>query len=341
MDKTNNSILILSEIGKLFLDNNNSKLTEAIYKAHAQNPYFTEENCRKALTDIAQNYLNKEKLTHWINTYILNNKAQNKSIGIVAAGNIPLVSMHDIICCLIVGANIKIKLSNKDQVLTEYFINQLTTLDSSLKNKIEKVERLTDFDAVIATGSDNTARYFEYYFKKYPHIIRGNRVSLGVLTGNETEEDLKQLCNDIFTYFGLGCRNVSQLLIPQNFDFRPLIASIEKYFSEIINHHLYKNNLDYYRTIYLMNKVDIIDSNYVNMVENESPFSPISCIHFHKYNDKATIDNHLKNYKDKIQCIVADKELNIEGAFNFGQAQSPSLEDYADNIDTIEFLLNL
>lgn len=341
MDKTNNSILILDEIGKRFLDKNNSELTEAIYKAHGQNPYFTEENSRKALTDIAQNYLNKEKLTQWINAYTLNKNAQNKSVGIVAAGNIPLVSIHDIICCLVMGANIKIKLSNKDKVLTEYFINQLITLDSSLKNKIEKVERLTDFDAVIATGSDNTARYFEYYFKKYPHIIRGNRVSLAILTGNETEEELKLLCDDIFTYFGLGCRNVSQLLIPQNFDFRPLISSIEKHYSDIINHHLYKNNLDYYRTIYLMNKVDIIDSNYVNMIENEAPFSPISSLHFHKYNDKAAIENHLKKYEAKIQCIVADKELNIEGAFNFGEAQSPGLKDYADNIDTIDFLLNL
>jgi hypothetical protein len=341
MDKTNNSILILDEIGKRFLDKNNLELTEVIHRAHARNPYFTEENCRKAISDIATNYLNKEKLTTWLSSYTLNNKAQNKTVGIVAAGNIPLVAIHDIICCLVMGANIKIKLSNKDQVLTEYFLNQLISLDSSIKDRIEIIERLTDFDAVIATGSDNTARYFEYYFKKYPHIIRGNRISIGILTGNESEEELKLLCDDIFTYFGLGCRNVSQLLIPQNFDFRPLISSIEKHFSDIINHHLYKNNLDYYRTIYLMNRVDLIDSDYINMVENESPFSPISCLHFHKYNNKSDIENYINKYESKIQCIVSGKELNIDGAFNFGEAQSPGLKDYADNIDTIEFLQNL
>lgn len=338
---TNNSILILDRIGEKISDLKNIELQEVIKKAGFANPYFTETNCRKAIKDIAENYLSKNKLEKWLSHYTKVPNKSPKTIGIIAAGNIPLVAIHDVICCLVTGHKVKIKLSSKDEVLMKYFFQLVNEEDENLGNNIEVVEKLEGFDAVIATGSDNTARYFDYYFKKYPHIIRSNRVSIAVLSGYETEKQLEKLCEDIFSYFGLGCRNVSQLLVPENYDFRPLINTIHQNWSDLTNHHLYKNNLDYYRTIYLMNKVEILDCDLVNMVENESPFSPISCLHFYKYTDMDFVKLHISLYKDKIQCIIAHSDLEIPDAFGFGQAQCPALSDYADDVDTMEFLMNL
>lgn len=341
MAQINNSILTLHKVGEVLADINQQEIKDLILKAKGANPYFTVENCIKSIDNIVSNYLNESKLNNWIEKYSKNYSPSDIVVGIIAAGNIPFVSMHDVIACLVAGTKIKIKLSAKDQVFMQYFIELLLKIDSSLADRIEIVERLKDFDAVIATGSDNTSRYFDYYFKKYPHIIRGNRISIAVLDGKETDKELQLLTEDIFSYFGLGCRNISQIVIPQEYDFRPLIKIINNYWSDLNNHHYYRSNLDYYRTIFLMNKTAIIDCDFVNMVENESPLSSISTLHYLKYQNIEECQNHLKKYESKIQCIAANENLKIENSVSFGETQSPTLNEYADNVDTLAFLLNL
>jgi len=312
-------------------------LAAAVRLAGIKNHWFTEDNCYKALRAISQHMLSREALENWLEAYDLDNVTP-KRIGIIAAGNIPLVSFHDILCTLIAGHVALIKLSDKDNVLLPHLLQQLITIDPAWKDHIITGQRWENYDAVIATGSNNTSRYFDYYFGKYPHIIRKNRHSVAVLNGRETPAQLYELGKDVFEYFGLGCRNVSLIWLPQGYQFETLIAAWQP-FSELMHFHSYKNNLDYQRTLFLMNGTPIIDCDFVNMVDVTAISSPISCVNLAYYKDLSEVDVWLQEQDDAIQCVVNHPQH--PRAVSIGAAQEPGLCDYADGVDTLQFLLNL
>ena len=335
---TKDIIASLSQLGNYIL-NFEPDLEEIIERTYHHNKWFTQNNTKNSLIAISENYLNKARLNEWADNYSISGivKAE-KVIGIVAAGNIPLVGFHDLLSALITGNKVKIKLSDKDKILLPFLVRKLGEINQELASKVDFVERLKDFDAVIATGSNNTARYFEYYFGKYPSIIRKNRNSVAILTGNENANKLQSLGNDVFQYFGLGCRSVSKLFIPKGYDFMPLIETFEA-FREVDEHYHYKNNLDYNRTLLLMNQVPFLDVDYVNIVENEGFASPISNLHYQYYSDINEVKTTVEENRNKIQCIVG--QIDNLTIVDFGKAQKPNLMDYADNVDTIKFLMEL
>jgi hypothetical protein len=311
-------------------------LATAVRQAGFYNNWFTEENCKKSLLAVAHEFLEKSKLETWISKYEL--PQSSKVVGIVAAGNIPLVSFHDILSVLISGHRLLLRLSDKDKKLTPHLLEKLIEIEPKFADAIIISDRWAKFDAVIATGSNNTGRYFEAYFGKYPHIIRKNRHSVAVLTGNETPEQLYELGKDMFDYFGLGCRNISQLLVPENYDFQSLSDALQP-FIKLMEHNSYKNNLDYQRTLYMMNGVPFLNINFVNITENPALSSPVACIHFRKFSTTLELKEILNEMENELQCIVSiDPTIS---PLTLGQAQQPTLTDYADNIDTMQFLCGL
>lgn len=344
--KNDNIIKSLAILGE-FLKNYNTTASEnfneeqaqlntLIKKSEIENPWFTEENFRFCFENWAEN-LTEERIKSWVEPYSF---AQiPKNIGLILAGNIPLVGFHDVISVLLSGHHPIIKLSSKDQLVLPFLLKKWNDFAEGTLI-FQFVERLENYDAVIATGSNNTARYLEYYFKNVPNIIRKNRTSIGILSGSETDEELQHLAEDIFRYFGLGCRNVTRLFIPENM---PLDKIFENFigYQEIINHHKYANNYDYHRAIYLLNQEKFWDNNFVMLKEDDKLFSPLSVINFSRYHDLSEVQNFLTENEADIQCIVAHPQLNLENTLGFGEAQCPALNTYADNIDTMEFLGNL
>jgi hypothetical protein len=303
-------------------------------QAAGENPWFTKENVRMAINGIIT-FLDKATLTTWVHRY--SPPPASRTIGLVMAGNIPLVGFHDLLCILISGHTAQIKLSSKDSALTKLLLNMLAEIQPAFKDKTQITERLKDFDAVIATGSDNSSRYFDYYFAKYPNIIRKNRTSLAVLTGHETEEELALLGKDIFSYFGLGCRNISKLMVPVHYDFTKFFESIE-FYQPIINHHKYANNYDYQKSILLVNQVPFLDNGFMLLQESDRLVSPISVIFYEYFPDNDALTQKLADSRHKLQCIVGN---TIHSTVRFGNAQFPTIEDYADDIDTMKFLSSL
>jgi len=283
--------------------------------------------------------LTQERLDFWLSFYNLNKQKKTKTIGLILAGNIPLVGFHDFLSVLICGHKVLVKTSSSDKQLLPFLAKYLIKVNPDLQNKIEFTdEKLTNFDAVIATGSNNTARYFEYYFRDKPHIIRKNRNSVALLTGEETQKDLFDLGKDIFTYFGLGCRNVSKLYVPVGYNFDSFFQSIFPY-SEVINNHKYNNNYSYNKAVFLMNNYSIFDNGFLILKENVSYSSPISVVFYEYYSDLQQIKNQINQDRQQVQCVVSNQI--IENSVHFGQTQHPKLSDYADNVDTIAFLLEL
>jgi len=324
-------IEVLSWLGQYMLsDDDTWQLTKEL--AINNNGWFTPGNIELATSNIATQYLDADKLNTWVASYPMQN-VRPGHVGMVMAGNIPLVGFHDLLCGFIAGHRLSVKLSSKDTMLMKHLIEKMAEKEPSIAEQITIAEVLKGCDTYIATGSNNTARYFEQYFAKYPHIIRRNRTSVAVLDGSETEEELSQLTDDIFSYFGLGCRNVTQVCIPQGYDITKLIDACNKY-ADLIYHHKYKNNFDYYLAIYLLNKVPYLSNNSMLVVQNDVPFSAVSVLHYRYYDDKADIIAELQNSGD-IQCIVG------KGLLPFGQAQNPGLADYADGVDTMQFLTGL
>jgi len=323
-----------------------SKLGEIIQrnketlKKGKHNPWFTEANLDYALSEICKS-LSKENLGKWISMYpTLKEVTEPKRVGVITAGNIPLVGFHDFLSVLISGHKFVGKLSSKNDKLLPKIIEMLIDIEPEFKDYISVTEeRLINFDAVIATGSNNSARYFEYYFGKYPHIIRKNRNSVAVITGNETDEDLQLLANDIFLYFGLGCRSVSKLFLPDGYDLDHIFRNSLEH-KEVINHNKYANNYDYNRAIYMMNLIEFKDNGIMLMKEDINMASPISVVYYENYSKLETVKQRLEIEKDNIQCIVADEAV-IKDSIPFGESQNPMLWDYADNVDTVEFLLGL
>lgn len=324
-------IEVMSWLGQYMLsDDDTWQLTKEL--AINNNGWFTPGNIELATRNIATQYLDADKLNTWVASYPIKDAAP-KHVGMVMAGNIPLVGFHDMLCGFIAGHKLSVKLSSKDTMLMKHLIDKMIEKEPSIAEQITIAEVLKGCDAYIATGSNNTARYFEQYFAKYPHIIRRNRTSVAVLDGSETEEELSLLADDIFSYFGLGCRNVTQVCVPQGYDLTRLIDACNKY-SDLIYHHKYKNNFDYYLAIYLLNKVPYLSNNSMLVVQNEVPFSAVSVLHYRYYDDKADMIADLQNSGD-IQCLVG------KGLLPFGQAQNPGLADYADGVDTMQFLTGL
>lgn len=327
---TANRISLLAALGSYMLANN-EEWQDIKLRAMYANPWFTLEHVEMASNSIANNFLQKEALEQWIAAY--KPTQHPKTIGIVMAGNIPMVGFHDLLCGFMSGHKIKIKTSSKDNILIPFLIKKLVDSDASIREQIEIAEQLKDCDAYIATGSNNTTRYFEQYFGKYPNIIRKNRTSVAVLDGTETTEELHALADDIFSYYGLGCRNVTQLIVPRDYNFIPLLEATRKY-SYLVDQHKYKNNYDYHLAIYLLNKVQYMSNENMLLVENELPFSAVSVVHYRYYDNLNLVIDELKHSND-IQNIVG------KGGAALGTSQHPRLADYADGVDTMQFLCSL
>ena len=305
---------------------------EAKHKASLTNPWFTPEFIDLAAGNIAKNFLDKQKLEGWASYYRIEPAGPGK-VGIVMPGNIPLVGFHDFLSVFISGHQAIIKASSKDEVLIKHLAEKLTAWNKELNELIVFQEMLKGCDAYIATGSNNSARYFEYYFKKYPHIIRRNRTSVAVLDGNETITELEKLADDVHLYFGMGCRNVTKIYVPKGYDFIPMLSAFKKY-DHFKDHHKYKNNYDYNLALHILNGKFYMSNESIILFENPSIFSPISQLNYEFYTDKNLVAKSLESVDD-LQCAVGHDYIP------FGQAQVPSLIDYADGIDTINFLTKL
>lgn len=332
-------LIKLSDYIKAFLDKkpedhneDDSDIELLLKRSEIENPWFTIDNQKFALqqwTDL----LTEENIKNWLGNYSISKIS--KRVGLILAGNIPLVGFHDVISVVVSNHIPVIKLSSKDKYMIPFLLKKWNELSNG-NVAFEFVEKLENFDAVIATGSNNTARYLEYYFKNHLNIIRKNRTSVAVLKGDETHEELQLLAKDIFQYFGLGCRNVTRIFIPQDFVIDRLFESFIG-FQNIINHNKYANNYDYNRAVYLLNQDKFWDNNFVMLKEDNKLFSPLSVINFSRYESLDDVKVFMAENEENIQCVVAKEELEMD-AIPFGEAQNPGLDTYADNVDTMKFL---
>lgn len=304
---------------------------ELFLASRNDNAWFVEQNVKLAIDGVGL-FLSRKELDSWVAKYPIENIVPKK-VGLITAGNIPLVGFHDILCVLLSGHHLVLKASSKDQVLTKYVLDQLIEIQPEFNTKVTWAERLTSADAFIATGSDNSARYFEHYFKNKPNLIRRNRTSVAVLKGNESTNDLQNFGKDIFQYFGLGCRNVSKVFVPSGYNFEGFLNELENYGSTL-NHHKYRNNYDYNKSIYLVNGEKHLDTGFLLVKESNELVSPISVLYYQEYQNEDELEHLLKEDEEKIQCIIGKSDQFI----SFGQAQLPKLDDYADGVDTMKFL---
>lgn len=326
-------ISLLAKLGD-YLNENSDEYQAVKEKAQRENAWFTQGFIDLASKNIARAFLQKEKLGNWANQCgVPEMQDQPVNVGVVMAGNIPLVGFHDLLCVFISGHHATIKPSSKDTVLIKHLVEKLAEWDPCVGQQVSFAEKLAGCAAYIATGSNNSGRYFEYYFSKYPHIIRYNRTSVAVLDGSESLAELGMLADDICLYFGMGCRNVTKLFVPKDYDFLPLLAAIKKY-GYFQDHNKYKNNYDYNLALLMMSNKFYMTDGTTLFTENESPFTPVSQVHFEYYGDKSTVEAGLKNNKN-IQAVVG------HGYLPFGQAQKPAIDEYADGVDTMTFLLQL
>lgn len=317
----------------LFFDN----FASLIELSQSHNGWFTPEQVLHSIQSWAK-ALTEDNLNQWLSNYDFS-KIEPKKVGLILAGNIPLVGFHDFLSVLISGHDVLVKTSSNDQHLLKFLANYLIAVEPKLKSKITFVEgKLEGFDAVIATGSNNTARYFEYYFKDKPSIIRKNRNSVAVLNGTESHENLVGLGEDIFRYFGLGCRNVSKLFVPKGYNFEAFFKAMYEY-RDVIHYEKYANNYDYNKAVFLMSNFQLLDNEFLTIKEDVSYSSPISSVFYEFYENLEEIKSRLNADADQIQCIVS-KDL-IPNSVTFGQTQQPKLWDYADNVDTLAFLNSL
>ncbi|HHH50675.1 MAG TPA: acyl-CoA reductase [Saprospiraceae bacterium] len=338
--KLKDRITVLEKLGKQ-LQQKDERLEAIAIRTEYENPWFTQENIAKAIKAISESFLEKEKLNNWTSLYKGYDQLDQQTVGLVLAGNIPLVGFHDVLCVFVVGHRAMIKLSEKDKYLLAYLIELMIGFDKRVADYFEFVPKLKAFDAVIATGSNNSARYFELYFSKYPHIIRKNRNAIAVLDGTETEADFKELAIDIFQYFGLGCRNVSKLYVPQGYDFNPLLEVLHSY-KKLAMHSKYKNNFDYNYALFILNNVAHYANGCILLTENKSLASRIATLHFEYYSDRKDLQNKISQVAESIQCVVSKQNVHSDfEKVDFGKAQTPALTDYADGVDTMQFLLSL
>ena len=349
--ETKKSVFV--ELGKFlsqFSQDNNSKKTNVLYNdlffddfnnliqlSQSHNGWYTPEQVYYSIQSWAK-ALTEDNLTKWTSAYTLEN-IEAKNIALILAGNIPLVGFHDFLSVLITGHNVLIKTSSNDQHLLPFLVKYIIAIEPEFAEKITFIDgKLENFDAVIATGSNNTSRYFEYYFKDKPSIIRKNRNSVAVINGTESKEQLVALGEDIFRYFGLGCRNVSKLFVPKDYVFDPFFEAIFEY-QDVIHYEKYANNYDYNKAVFLMSNFKLLDNGFLTLKEDLSYASPISSVFYERYENIADLQKRLVNENEQIQCIVSNNL--VENSIAFGETQNPQLWDYADNVDTISFLLTI
>ncbi len=309
---------------------------QAMEKARLHNPWFTTENLLFAFR-VWGDTLREDPIRRWLSRYSLPVKKPKKA-GIISAGNIPMVGLHDLLSVWASGHQAVVKLSSDDRFLLPAVSTFLETLHPGWKGKTEFVDKLTSADAIIATGSNNTARYFEYYFSKKPHIIRKNRNAVAIISGNETPEQLNALADDVFAYFGMGCRSVAKIFIPENYDLDKLFGAFYTH-KDIIHHHKYYNNYLYHKAIFLMNKVPVTENGFVLLKEDTAYASPVGVLYYEYYSRRDVLEMRLKADRDQIQCIVEAGDR--PGSIRPGEAQRPQLWDYADAVDTMEFLTGI
>nr|WP_314287159.1 acyl-CoA reductase [uncultured Capnocytophaga sp.] len=323
----------LIQLGDLF--SKTEQFREVFEKAEQQNSWFTSSNLEFAFASWRE-ALSENKVKQWLRAYGTEGRSASKTVLIIMAGNIPLVGFHDLLCVWVSGHRAIVKLSSNDRVLLPYLVEQISNFAPEwAESTLFSDEKISNFDAVIATGSNNTARYFEYYFGNKPHIIRKNRHSVAVLSGEETPEELYCLGKDIFQYYGLGCRNVSKLFVPKGYDFNLLFQAIYPY-KDIIQEQKYANNYDYNKAVYLMSLFRLIENGFLLLKEDKGYGSPIATLFYEYYTDKEAMREELKAKADEIQCVVSRGFIKEEIAF--GQTQHPTLWDYADGVDTLKFL---
>jgi hypothetical protein len=323
-----------------YLKSPDDKLKHLIASAHHFNAWFTAEETSKAVKGIAD-MLNEGNVGKWFSSLGSEPTSSPKKIGLVLAGNLPLVGFHDVLAVLATGHIALIKLSSQDNKLIPCLLDKLKEYEPAFSEQLIFTERLDGFDAVIATGSNNSSRYFEYYFSKVPHIIRKNRNSVAVLTGQETTDELYLLGHDIFDYFGLGCRNVSKIYVPEGYNFNTFFESIEVY-KNVFNHHKYANNYDYNKSIYLINNEKHYDNGFLLVKKDMRLTSPLAVLHYEEYSNMDQVENTLEAAAEQIQCVVTKQNLNLSPQqVEFGGSQRPRLWDYADGINTLDFLRSL
>lgn len=326
----NRRIAVLEKLG-IYMRGSTESWEEAKDLAVRQNSWFISEYIELAVENIVANFLQPDLLQSWMAGY--NITEDPKTVGIVMAGNIPLVGFHDFLCGFLSGHNLKLKLSAKDSTLLNTIIAQMALWEPGITDQIEVAEMLKGCDAYIATGSNNTSRYFEQYFAKFPHLIRRNRTSVAVLDGTETQEELQLLAQDVFTYFGMGCRNVTQLCVPKGYTFDGLLKVFDSHES-LMMHHKYHNNYDFHLAVYLLNAVPCLTNGSVLIVPNDIPFSAVSVLHYRTYTNKELLIAELQQSQD-MQALIGHELMP------FGSSQKPSLSDYADGVDTMQFLCSL
>ena len=325
-------IQAFSELGSYFSNGLDDDLIQKLKEAEIRNPWFTIENQKQALNTWGEQLTN-ENLNAWLLPYYLTDSKKAKNVLIIMAGNIPLVGFHDLLSVFVSGNNAIIKLSSDDNVLLPFIIKKLIEINPEFEQKIQFVEEIKNkkMDAVIATGSDVSAKYFDYYFKNAKKIIRKNRKSVAILDGTESKKELEELAIDVFAYFGLGCRNVSKIFLPKGYKLDQLFEAFYP-FQNVIEHKKYANNYDYNKAIYLMGSHEIIENGFLLLKEDASLQSPLAMLHYEFYEDFSLVENFIKENNEQLQCVVSKNDIP------FGQTQSPNLWDYADGEDTIAFL---
>jgi len=332
--KNENKAESLKGINDRFYD----EFIELITRQKAYNGWFIKENVLNSITEIGAS-LSKENLSKWVSTYPIKDISE-KEVGVIMAGNIPLVGFHDMLCVLITGNKIQAKLASGDNTLIRKIAEILFEIEPTLSGKISFTEKLQNFDAVIATGSNNTSRYFKQYFGKHPHIIRKNRNSVAIVNENDGIEEFKKLGKDIFQYYGLGCRSVSKIYFPKGYRIDTFFESILDDFQDVTQNNKYANNYDYNKAVYLMGNNQLLDNGFLLLKEDEGLNSPVGVLNYEYYNSISELEQYLEKRKDEIQCVVSGKNTSTK-TIGFGQAQCPKLNDYADGIDTVNFLLKL
>ncbi|GAA4387409.1 acyl-CoA reductase [Hymenobacter koreensis] len=325
-------------LGHRLLALSDDELLNLVARARNHNPWFDERNVRAGVAGVAH-LLDENALTGWAGRYPLEPAVAPRNVGVVMAGNIPMVGFHDLLCVLLSGHTLLAKLSADDNILLRWVANELVSIEPRFQERLQFVELLRNADAYIATGSDNTARYFEYYFSKKPHLIRRNRSSLGVLAGLEPREELAAFGADIFQYYGLGCRNVSKLLVPAGYDFTPLLDSLQPW-EFVLDHHRYNNNYDYQKSLLLVNRVPHLDTGFLLLTESMQLVSPISVLHYSQYADNDDLQQQLAEIAPQTQCVVSVGGW-YAGSVPAGRAQQPGVHEYADGVDTMAFLTAL
>ena len=341
-------IQAFSDLGILFRENSSSQkiktfqkwdseLNKLLKDSYQHNSWFTENNLKLSLKNWSAE-LNKKNIENWLKNYKIELKS-SKTVAIIMAGNVPIVGFHDLMCSLILGFKCIVKLSSDDKILIPLIVKFIQSRFDGFKEKVFFENNiLKNFDAVIATGSNNSHKYFEYYFGKYPNLLRKTRHSVAVLNGNESDSELAMLSNDVFDYFGLGCRSVSKIFIPKGYDLDLLFnAFYMKRF--VIDHNKYANNYDYNKAVYLMSEEKFYNNGFVILKEEKKLGSPIACVYFEYYDDLVQVQNIIKINNQNIQCVVSNEK--IFNGISFGTTQCPKLSDYADNVDTLKFLLKI